>query len=404
MPMLRAGFADLRPTTTASEPKDRTNTSARRRRATTSSTPCRRRRRPRRRLARSGWSMGTARAAWPLGPSPSSSTTARSVGYLGAVAVAAIAASGEVLFRRAIEGGGVLYRLSGMGDRARSPSFSKPIEHALRRRPRPLSRRHPRRLLLLRLRQLPERRGGSASVLKAGWPDTPAAQRFFRETEIGAAPIEGSLLVIAGEGDQTVPIASVRATVAEACRRGVRLEFKPYPGLDHDPTMTNSTPDQLAWIHAVRTWQAGGEHLLTRNRKKLLPMTDWTSGYVADVNYSFGYYPESQSSAPATGACSMPRLRRRYLGRRLRPRLRARRVSVNIHAAAASDTQWWGTRLQPCPRRRAPISSRRRQRRRGPLVRLGLRRILVSVPTCPTSTTSACTASGAGSRAKLFLR
>jgi hypothetical protein len=28
----------------------------------------------------------------------------------------------------------------------------------------------------------------------------------------------------------------------------VALSFRSYPGLDHDPTMTNSTPDQLAWI------------------------------------------------------------------------------------------------------------------------------------------------------------
>ena len=90
----------------------------------------------------------------------------------------------------------------------------------------------------------------AAPVLKAGWADTAAARRFFRETEIGSAPIGGSLLVIAGEGDQTVPIASVRAAVARACRRGMRLAFKPYPGLDHDPTMISSTPDQLAWIHA----------------------------------------------------------------------------------------------------------------------------------------------------------
>ena len=90
----------------------------------------------------------------------------------------------------------------------------------------------------------------AAPVLKPGWADTPAARRFFRESEIGAAPIGGDLLVIAGEGDQTVPIASVRATVAAACRRGVRLAFRSYPGLDHDPTMINSTPDQLAWIRA----------------------------------------------------------------------------------------------------------------------------------------------------------
>ena len=82
----------------------------------------------------------------------------------------------------------------------------------------------------------------------AGWTDTAAAKRFFRDAEIGRAPIGGPLLVIAGEGDQTVPIAHVRAAVDAACRNGIALQFRTYPGLDHDPTMDKSTPDQLAWI------------------------------------------------------------------------------------------------------------------------------------------------------------
>jgi pimeloyl-ACP methyl ester carboxylesterase len=81
-----------------------------------------------------------------------------------------------------------------------------------------------------------------------GWTDTAAAKRFFHDAEIGRAPIAGPLLVIAGEGDQTVPIAHVRAAVSTACRNGIALQFRAYPGLDHDPTMDKSTPDQLTWI------------------------------------------------------------------------------------------------------------------------------------------------------------
>ena len=89
-----------------------------------------------------------------------------------------------------------------------------------------------------------------ASPLKAGWELTPGAQRFFTENELGSAPIEGPLLVIAGEADRTVPVDLVRRTVAAACRRGLPVELRTYPGLDHDPTMDKSTPDQLAWITA----------------------------------------------------------------------------------------------------------------------------------------------------------
>ena len=85
-------------------------------------------------------------------------------------------------------------------------------------------------------------------VVKPGWDKTPAARKFFKNNELGIAPIGGAMLVIAGEGDQTVPIATMRETVRVACDHHIDLTFRSYPGLDHDPTMDKSTPDQLAWI------------------------------------------------------------------------------------------------------------------------------------------------------------
>jgi alpha-beta hydrolase superfamily lysophospholipase len=75
-----------------------------------------------------------------------------------------------------------------------------------------------------------------------------AAQRFFKSNELGAQQVGGPLLVIAGEADETVPFELVKATVRNACRIGVTLAFRSYPGLDHDPTMEKSTPDQLTWV------------------------------------------------------------------------------------------------------------------------------------------------------------
>jgi pimeloyl-ACP methyl ester carboxylesterase len=85
-------------------------------------------------------------------------------------------------------------------------------------------------------------------IVKPGWDRTAAAEKLFKIDELGVAPIGGPMLVIAGEGDQTVPIASMRDTVQKACRNGIALTFRSYPGLDHDPTMDQSTPDQLAWV------------------------------------------------------------------------------------------------------------------------------------------------------------
>ena len=87
-----------------------------------------------------------------------------------------------------------------------------------------------------------------APVLKPGWDQLPAAKRFIEENELARAPIAGPLLVIAGEADETVPLAPLRAVAERACRNGSALTFRSYPGLDHDPLMDKTTPDQLAWV------------------------------------------------------------------------------------------------------------------------------------------------------------
>jgi putative intracellular protease/amidase len=47
-----------------------------------------------------------------------------------------------------------------------------------------------------------------------------------------------------------VPIAAVRDAVQQLCEKKQAVTFRSYPGLDHDPTMQRSTPDQLEWIRA----------------------------------------------------------------------------------------------------------------------------------------------------------
>ncbi|HEY1875735.1 MAG TPA: alpha/beta fold hydrolase [Steroidobacteraceae bacterium] len=86
------------------------------------------------------------------------------------------------------------------------------------------------------------------SILNPGWDGNPWVQRYFKENALGEQPIGGPLLVIAGEGDTTVPIGDVRTLVGAACKAGMAVTFRSYPGLDHDPTMEQSVPDQLAWI------------------------------------------------------------------------------------------------------------------------------------------------------------
>jgi alpha-beta hydrolase superfamily lysophospholipase len=88
------------------------------------------------------------------------------------------------------------------------------------------------------------------TLLRPQWEKSVWVHRFFEGNAVANAPIGGPLFVIAGEADQTVPIEGVRAAVKQMCAKKQQVTFRSYPGLDHDPTMEKSTPDQLEWIRA----------------------------------------------------------------------------------------------------------------------------------------------------------
>ena len=90
----------------------------------------------------------------------------------------------------------------------------------------------------------------TGTLLRPNWRKSPWVHQFFEANAVGNAPIGGPLFVIAGEADQTVPITAVRAAVKKICASKQAVTFRSYPGLDHDPTMEKSTPDQLEWIRA----------------------------------------------------------------------------------------------------------------------------------------------------------
>ena len=73
-------------------------------------------------------------------------------------------------------------------------------------------------------------------------------------------------------------------------------------------------------------------------------MSDWTSGYVSDVGYTYGYYPELQPHR-----LQLPFLEKGVAAPRVRNACElgfGQGVSVNIHAAA-TDVDWWGTDFNP---------------------------------------------------------
>ncbi|NLS01088.1 alpha/beta hydrolase [Rhizobium sp. P38BS-XIX] len=86
------------------------------------------------------------------------------------------------------------------------------------------------------------------AMLKPGWSKNKWVSKFYREETAGFKPIQGPILVLAGEDDHSVPIAGIKEVVERACKNKQSVTFKSYPGLDHDPTMSASVPDQLDWI------------------------------------------------------------------------------------------------------------------------------------------------------------
>lgn len=172
----------------------------------------------------------------------------RDPGYLGAVAVAPASRLDEVMSLPPQAGGASFYiEYMTFAIKALSPSFqpSDMLSGVALSRYRALTTGS-----CFYVAEASFAGDHDAPALAPGWQTTPAARRFFAATRIGDAPIAGPLLVVAGDADQTVPITAVRATVKGACALGVRLELRVYGGLDHDPTMDKSTPDQLAWIAA----------------------------------------------------------------------------------------------------------------------------------------------------------
>jgi hypothetical protein len=88
---------------------------------------------------------------------------------------------------------------------------------------------------------------GAQRAVKPGWDQLPEVRRYNQDSRSANKPIRGPLLVLAGDDDRSVAIANIAAGVREACGMGLPIEYRHRPGLDHDPLMQETTPEQLAW-------------------------------------------------------------------------------------------------------------------------------------------------------------
>ena len=67
-------------------------------------------------------------------------------------------------------------------------------------------------------------------------------------TKIGDRPAYGPLLMMAGAADTTSPAQGVEQMAARLRALGAAVEYRLYPGLDHDPLVFGSFRDQLRWV------------------------------------------------------------------------------------------------------------------------------------------------------------
>ena len=121
---------------------------------------------------------------------------------------------------------------------------------------------------------------------------------------------------------------------------------------------------------------------------------DWTSGYVAEIDYTHGYYRELAPGlidyALILGGYEPPdRTSMRYLELGY-----GQGLSVNIHAAACPG-EFWGTDFNPATRPTPRAWRRFPTRARGSSTTLSL--TWWRARTCRSSPISACMGCGAGS-------
>jgi len=90
----------------------------------------------------------------------------------------------------------------------------------------------------------------AGEMLKPNWENNSLIKQFFSRNALGQKPAQGPLLVISGEADSAVPIATTTQAVGRLCRAGARVQFYKYEGVGPAGLLGNSVRDQISWIQA----------------------------------------------------------------------------------------------------------------------------------------------------------
>jgi acetyl esterase/lipase len=85
-------------------------------------------------------------------------------------------------------------------------------------------------------------------VLKPGWKKSPHFQKFRELARLGTKPAHGPILLLHGLEDDAIPTTTTDALYQRMRDQKAMVEYRKYPGLDHDPLVFGSFRDQLRWV------------------------------------------------------------------------------------------------------------------------------------------------------------
>lgn len=87
-------------------------------------------------------------------------------------------------------------------------------------------------------------------ILRPGWESNRYIKEYFKRNLLGTKPARGPLLVISGEADSVVPSEFTKKAVTRLCGQKDRVVFVTYPGLTASAALINSVSEQTSWIRA----------------------------------------------------------------------------------------------------------------------------------------------------------
>jgi alpha-beta hydrolase superfamily lysophospholipase len=88
----------------------------------------------------------------------------------------------------------------------------------------------------------------AGALLQPGWKDNKLVRQFFKRNSFAQEPAFAPLLVVSGGADPAIGTRMIDATVAQLCRRGDRVQWYDYPGLDAGELIGTSVRDPITWL------------------------------------------------------------------------------------------------------------------------------------------------------------